>query len=149
MSASTKTSFQRHRKHPGISLVPKIDNPRECDDYTRPIAILPVLSKVCELIVLNQMIEHIDAHSIFHDRFSGYRKRHSTTTLLLRSWDDIYRAMKSGELTMAIFRDFSKAFDTVDHTSIEKNAQHGIFKALPTLDSKLYWWETAICTNQR
>lgn len=40
---------------------------------------------------------------------------------------------------MTIFTDFSKAFDTVDHTSVAKNAQNGIFKALPTLDSKLYW----------
>lgn len=98
-----------------------------------------MLSKVCEPIVLKHMIEHIDAHSIFHDRISGYTKRHSTTTLLLRSRDDIFRAMKRGELTMVIFTDFSKAFDTVDHTGIAKNAQHGIFKALPTLDSKLYW----------
>ena len=60
------------------------------------------------------------------------------------------RAMKRGELTTAIFADFPKVFDTVDHTSIvKKNEQHGIFKPLPTLDSKLHWGETEIGTNQR
>ena len=66
------------------------------------------------------MIEYIDRHSIFHERISGYRKGHSTTTVLLRFRDDILRAMKRGELTMAIFTDFSKAFDTVDYARMVK-----------------------------
>ena len=40
---------------------------------------------------------------------------------------------------MATFADFSKAFDTVDHTrTLENNAQNGFPKALSTLDSKLH-----------
>lgn len=62
------------------------------------------------------------------------------TTVLLRFREDILRAMKRSELTMAIFADFSKAFDTVDHTRIvKKNTQHGISEALLTVDSKLHW----------
>lgn len=80
----------------------------------------PHSHKFHERLVLSQMIEHIDRHSIFHERISGYRKGHSTTTVLLRCRDDILRAMKRGELTMAIFVDFSKAFDTVDHARIVK-----------------------------
>ena len=36
----------------------------------------------------------------------------------MRFRDDIIQAMKKGELTMAIYADFSKAFDTVDHLKI-------------------------------
>ena len=111
--------FPKAWKTSRISPVPKVDNPSECDDY-RPMAVLPVLSKVYERLVLSQMMEYIDRHSIFHERISGYRKGHSTTTVLLRFRDDILRAMKGSELTMAIFADFSKAFDTVDHTRIVK-----------------------------
>jgi len=114
-----KNIFPKAWKTSRISPVPKVDNPRECDDY-RPIAILPMLSKVYERLVLSQIKEHIDRHNILHERISGYRKGHSTTTVLLRFRDDILRAMKRGELTMAIFADFSKAFDTVDHTRIVK-----------------------------
>ena len=46
---------------------------------------------------------------------SGFRRCHSTTTLLLKLRDNIKNAMKKGEVTIAIFADFSKAFDTVDY----------------------------------
>lgn len=36
----------------------------------------------------------------------------------MRFRDDIIQAMKKGELTMAIYADFSKAFDTVDYLKI-------------------------------
>ena len=46
---------------------------------------------------------------------SGFRKGHSTTTILLKIRDDIKRAMNKSEATLAILVDFSKAFDTIDH----------------------------------
>lgn len=42
----------------------------------------------------------------------------ATTTVLLRIRDDIIRAMKKGELTLIAFADFSKGFDTVDHSIV-------------------------------
>ena len=103
-----------------ISSVPKVDNPKECDDY-RPIAILSVFSKVYELCVLKQMTEHVDEHNVRIEKISGYREGHSTTSILMRFRGDIIQAMKKGELTMAICADFSKAFDTVDHLEILEN----------------------------
>ena len=32
--------------------------------------------------------------------------------------DDIKRAMKSGEVTLALFVDFSKSFDTIDFNNL-------------------------------
>ena len=85
------------------------------------------------------MIEHIDRYSILNEKISGYRKGHLTTTVSLHFRDDIVQVMKRGELTMATFADFSKAFDTVDHTrTLENNAQNGFPKALSTPDSKLH-----------
>ena len=78
------------------------------DDY-RPIAILPVLSKV-----LQQMQEFIYNHCLLHDTQSGSRKGHLTTTALLKFKDDVSKAMKKGEITLAVFADFSKAFNIVD-----------------------------------
>ena len=49
---------------------------------------------------------------------TGYRKGHSTTTVLLRIRDDIIKAMKKGEITLIAFADFSKAFDTVDYSTV-------------------------------
>ena len=52
---------------------------------------------------------------------SGFRKSHSTTTVLLKLRDDIIKAINQGEITMAIFADYSKAFDTVNYSTILQN----------------------------
>ena len=91
-----------------------------------------------ELQILNQMIEQIDRHSLFYEKIFGYKRGHLIKTILSQFRDNIIQAIKRVELTMAIFADFSKAFNTVDHTRIlEKNAQNGFAKARSTLDSKL------------
>lgn len=38
--------------------------------------------------------------------------------MLLKFRDDIKRAMKNGEVTLAVLADFSKAFDTVEYVSL-------------------------------
>ena len=100
-----------------VSTIPKVDFPTESDHY-RPIAILPVLSKVYERLVLSQLLEYVELEQLFQDTTYGYRKGHSTTTVLLRIRDDIIQAMKKGELTLIAFADFSKAFDTVDYSIV-------------------------------
>ena len=46
---------------------------------------------------------------------SGFRKGHSTETLLLRLLSDIYGAIDRSQLTLLALFDVSAAFDTVDH----------------------------------
>ena len=67
---------------------------------------------------MSQLLEYIDQKRVLQDTNSGYRKGHSTTSVILRIRDDIIRAMKNGELTLITFADFSKAFDTVDHSIV-------------------------------
>ena len=52
---------------------------------------------------------------------SGFRKSHSTTTILPKLRDDILKSVNHGEITMAIFGDYSKAFDTANHSTILQN----------------------------
>ena len=100
-----------------ICPVPKIKNPQSISDY-RPISILPILSKVFERVILQQLTEIIEGEMIYDQQQSGFRKGHSTTTILLKLKDDIVKAMKKGEVTLAILADFSKAFDTVDYRTL-------------------------------
>ena len=55
----------------------------------RPVSILPVLSKFYEKPALQQVAVFIESESVYHQYQSGYRKNHSTTTLLLKLHDDI------------------------------------------------------------
>ena len=82
-------------------------------DY-RPMSLLPILSKFYEKIILQQMTLYIEKVIIYHHYQSGYRKNHSTLTILIKLWDNIKRATNSGEVTLAVFVDFSKVFDTID-----------------------------------
>ena len=52
------------------------------------------------------------------DTTCGFRRNHSTTTALIKIRDDIIKSMQKGEITLAVFADFSKAFDTVDFSTI-------------------------------
>ena len=113
-SSISSSTFPDEWKISRICPVPKVPNPSSLAEY-RPISILPVLSKVFERIILQQLSEHIESKSIYLQKQSGFRKCHSTTTLLLKLRDNIKNAMKNGEVTIAIFADFSKAFDTVDY----------------------------------
>ena len=52
---------------------------------------------------------------------SGFRKSDSTTAILLKLHYDTLKSMNRGEITVAIFADYSKAFDTVNHSTILQN----------------------------
>ena len=82
----------------------------------RPVALLSVLSRVTEKLVLKQMFSHIDKHKILTNCQHAFRPKHSTQTALLEVTDYIWMAMDKQMLTTNILLDLSKAFDKVDHT---------------------------------
>ena len=93
----------------------KVPSPNKVEDF-RPISILPALSKVLERLIHAQVVKFLDNNSKLHNFQSGFRKFHSTETALLRVTDDIRLAMDQRKCTILTLFDFSKAFDTVDHT---------------------------------
>ena len=71
-----------------------------------------------ERIILTQLTQFIECKALYNSTQSGYRKEHSTVTLLLKLRDDIRRAMNKSEVTLAILIYYSKAFDTIDHKEV-------------------------------
>ena len=53
-------------------------------------------------------------HCLLDTNQSAYKEFHSTTTALVKITDDILESMEDSEITLLIFLDFSKAFDTVN-----------------------------------
>ena len=72
-----------------------------------------MLSKVFERIVLDQVQQFIDKHEVYQSTQSGYRKGLSCITVLLKLSDDIQCGLNSSEVAIALFADYSKAFDTI------------------------------------
>ena len=82
----------------------------------RPVAIIPIFSKILERIVFNQMIEYISANNLIHPNHHAYRAHHNTTTALVQLYDVWLESLEAGELAGVCFLDMSAAFDIVDHT---------------------------------
>ena len=89
-------------------------------------------------------MEYVEFEQLFQDTTSGYRKGHSTTTVLLRIRDDIIEAMKKGELTLTALADFSKAFDTVDYSIVNRKLH-----AIGLSKSALLWIFSYLSNRQQ
>ena len=90
---------------------------KDVNEY-RPISVLCILSTLFECVILTQLCNYIEVKASYTLTQSGFRKGHSTSTLLLKLRDDITRAMKTSEKTLGILLDFSKASDTIDHLTL-------------------------------
>ncbi|CAB4034358.1 Hypothetical predicted protein [Paramuricea clavata] len=84
------------------------------DNY-RPISILPVVSKLIERIMYDQMYEYLNQNNLFSKHQFGFRPYQSTTTTLLDCTNEWYTNMDRGLYNLVVFLDLKKAFDTVDH----------------------------------
>src|SRR6218665_343366 len=66
------------------------------------------------------MTSYLETNNLLPCIQSGFRKGHSTETLLLRLLSDVYAAIDSSQLTLLVLFDVSAAFNTVDHEILLK-----------------------------
>ncbi|XP_071572499.1 uncharacterized protein [Temnothorax nylanderi] len=92
----------------------KVKRPAELNDY-RPISILCAMSKVLERIAADQIVSYLEDCDILDPFQSAYRRNFSTQTALIRVLDDVRMAADKRMITVAVFFDFTKAFDNVCH----------------------------------
>ena len=69
-------------------------------------------------------INYLDANKIIVDNQYGFRKEHSTYMALLKMINDITNELKNKNYSLGVFIDLSKAFDTDDHTILNKKMYH-------------------------
>ena len=81
----------------------------------RPIAILPVVSKIIEKAVHKHLYGYLSENLLINENQSGFRPFHSTETCLINMVNDWTSSMNSGEMIGVAFIDLRKAFDTVSH----------------------------------
>ena len=80
----------------------------------RPVAILPICSKILERIIHEQILEHMTKNQFWHPNHHAYRKSRSTETAMIQMYDTWIQAATEGKIASAALIDMSAAFDTVD-----------------------------------
>ena len=106
----------------------------------RPIAILPVLSKICERAVFDQLHNHIKGK--LYSCQSGFRPGYSTETSLLNITDNWFDAIDKGNVIGLVMLDLKKAFDTVHHDTLIDKLK------LYDLDDKCIAWFKDYLSNR-
>ena len=128
-------------------MVTPIQKTKESIELTnfRPISVLPVLSKVLERVVYDQLMSYLLNHNLLYERQSGFRPHYSTQDVLLHVTDSWRRAIDESEFTAAAFLDISKAFDCINHDILlSKLVCHGV------LERSLVWFTTYLsCRKQQ
>ena len=81
----------------------------------RPISLLPFVSKLTERVVLKQLNAHMSKNNLHVPNQYGYKKHHSTETVLLKLYNDIMVGIDQKFGVVVLLIDLSAAFDTVDH----------------------------------
>ncbi|GFW68457.1 probable RNA-directed DNA polymerase from transposon X-element [Trichonephila clavipes] len=87
-------------------------DPTQAESF-RPIALLSILGKVAEKIILKRLYHHVEENNILIPEQHGFRPDLSTTHQLLRVVETIKSGFKNKKSTGAVFLDIQKAFDRV------------------------------------
>ena len=81
-------------------------------DY-RPVSLLPIISKLYEKIMYNQINSYVD--NFLSSYLFGFRKGHSTEQCLIKMLETWQKVIDETKSAGAILTDLSKALDCLNH----------------------------------
>ena len=90
----------------------------------RTISLLSVFNRIMEKLMYNRLISFIEKMDIIYAKQFGFRSHHSTEQAILSIVDKIQEGIEKGMFSCGIFLDFSKTFDTVNHSILIRKLEH-------------------------
>lgn len=128
--------FPQQWKETIVVPIEKVKNTKKCEEF-RPINMLPIYEKILETFVADQLKIYMEEKNILAREQSGFRLGHSCETALNWIIYDWKKMIDRGEVVIAVFLDFKRAFETLDRRILlEKLRAYGIE------GKALKWFET-------
>ena len=119
------------------------DGPADESSNYRPISVLPVVSRLFEKLIYDQLYHYLDSNKLIFGKQSAYRQLHSVLSCLLKCTTDRYLNLEGGKYTAVTFVDLKRAFDTVNHEILlQKLELYGIH-------NKEMKWFCSYLTNRK
>jgi hypothetical protein len=90
----------------------------------RPISLLPIIAKIFDTIINNQLMKHLLDHNIISPTQYAFRPNSSTTLAIQTILNNIHKHKNKKQPLLAIYIDLSKAYDTVSHKKLLDKLKH-------------------------
>lgn len=120
-------------------------------DYNnyRPVSVLPVFSKVLEVLINSQVLEYFEHNLLFSNNQYGFRPKKSTCQAVVDFVKNCIYSLDVRQKVIGNFYDMSKAFDTISHcVLLEKLKYYGFeSKAIDFINSYLSHRFQSVCCN--
>ena len=115
---------------------------RECPANYRPISLTSHIVKIFERVILRHLMRHFEENNLLADSQHGFRPGRSCLSQLLDYYTHLLDASTDSCPIDAIYLDYAKAFDKVNHEVIISKLQHlGV-------SGKLLIWIQQFLTNR-
>ena len=92
-----------------VAPVYKRDDKDNLDNY-RPISVLPIVARVLEKLVYEQMIKYFESNDVLSKKQWGFRSLHLRDLLLMSKTNDWFINISRGHLNAVVFQDVKKGF---------------------------------------
>lgn len=89
----------------------------------RPVGSMPLVEKVLEKHINNQMMKYLNENNIIPEFQHGFQTGRSTMTLLQEFADQINTALDQRKCVVVLLLDLSFAFDTISHSRLIQKLQ--------------------------
>ena len=90
----------------------------------RPVSLLSQFSKILEKLFNNRLDTFLEKNEILVDGQYGFRKARSTSMAITHLIEELTNANEEKKITVGVFIDLKKAFDTIDHTLLLRKLKH-------------------------
>ena len=124
LSLGTSTFPMKWKISRIVPLLKSIESDKHNPASYRPVAQLPLISKLTERSAQVQILRFLEDSHQLSPNHHAYRRGTSTTTALIQLSDMIAVGADRNEITATMTTDLSAAFDTVDHDILEQKLKY-------------------------